>query len=209
MSFESNAVYFTKWMDNKSVYMLSNFLATLPVQNVQRKKKKSSGKDVVKCPFVVKQYSKHMGDVDLMDQKKVTYQFDHRPRYKFYFRLVHDLLDIAINNAGIVYNRVSEQSEQLDLKTYWRMVAQALIGNYSSRKRQLSSSSILKTPQRARQMKDCRGSTQHTMQKVSQRKRCKLCTSNNLESKTDNMCVECNVHLCYVNGRDCFALYHS
>ena len=145
VSFESNAVYFTKWMDNKSVHMLSNILATLPVQDVQRKKKKSSGKDVVKCPFVVQQYNKHMGGVDLMDQKKVTYQFDHRSRYKYYLRLVHDLLDIAINNAGIVYNRVNEQSEQLDSKIYRRMVARALIGNYSSRKRQLSSSSILKS----------------------------------------------------------------
>ena len=60
VSFESNAVYFTKWMDNKSVHMLSNFLATLPAQDLQRKKKKCSGKDVVKCPFVVKQYNKHM-----------------------------------------------------------------------------------------------------------------------------------------------------
>ena len=144
-----------------------------------------------------------------MDQKKVTYQFDHRLRYTYYLRLVHDLLDIAINNAGIVYNRISEQSEQLDLKTYRRMVARALIGNYCSRKRQLSSSSILKTPQRSRQMKGCRGSAKHTMQKVSQSKRCKLCTSNKLESKTNNMCVKCNVRLCYVNGRDCFALYHS
>ena len=37
VSFESNAVYFTKWIDSKSVHMLhmlSNFLATLPVQDV-------------------------------------------------------------------------------------------------------------------------------------------------------------------------------
>ena len=189
--------------------MLSNFLAHLPEQVVQRKKKKSSGKNVVKCPFVLQQCNKHMGDVDLVDQKKATYQFDHRSTYKYYIRLVLDFLDIAINNAGIVYNRVSEQSEQLDLKTYRHMIARALIRNYSSRRRQIPSNAILKTTQPARQIKDCKGSAHHTMQKVGQRKRCKLCTSNKLESKTNNMCVECNVHLCYVNGRDCFALYHS
>ena len=46
-------------------------------------------------------------------------------------------------------------------------------------------------------------------EKVGQRKRCILCTSNKVENKTNNMCIECNMHLCYVNGRDCFALYHS
>ena len=50
---------------------------------------------------------------------------------------------------------------------------------------------------------------QHSMQKVGKRKRCILCTSNKLESKTNNMCIECNMHLCYVNGRNCFRLYHS
>ena len=67
-----------------------------------------------------------------MDQKKVTYQFNHRSRHKYYLRLAYILLDIAINNAGIVHNRVSKQSEQFNLKAYRRMVARALIGNYSS-----------------------------------------------------------------------------
>ena len=59
--FESNGIYFTKWMDNKPVYMLSNFLATHPVQEVQRKKKGTFDKDAVRCPFVVQQYNKNMG----------------------------------------------------------------------------------------------------------------------------------------------------
>ena len=112
-------------MDNELVRMLSNFFATLHVEDVQRRKKKSSSKDVVKYLFVVQQYSKHTGGVDFMNHKKVTYQFDHRSRYTYYLRLVYDL-DIAINNAGIVYDCVSEQ---LDLETYRRMIAGALIEN--------------------------------------------------------------------------------
>ena len=38
---------------------------------------------------------------------------------------------------------------------------------------------------------------------------CKLCTSIKKTSLTNNKCLECNVHLCYVNGRNCFRLYHA
>ena len=198
--FESNEIYFTKWMDCKAVHMLSNFLATQPVQDVHRKKKGSSAKQSIKCPYVIQQYNQHMGGVDLMDQKKVTYQFDRRSKYKYYLRLVHDIIDIAINNAGILFNRLNKDSEQLDQKTYRRIVARCLIGRHTTRKRSVPSSSIL-TPNRAIQLRNCRDSVRHTMQKADQRKRCKLCTSN-------NMCVECNVHLCYVKGRNCFARFH-
>ena len=46
-----------------------------------------------------------MGGVDLKDQKKFTYQFDHQSKYKYYLWIVNDLLDISINNAEIVYNK--------------------------------------------------------------------------------------------------------
>ena len=64
-----------------------------------------------------------MGGVDLMDQTKVTYQFDHKSKYKCYLRIVNDLPDISINNAEIVYNKISNKGEQLDSKTYRRIVA--------------------------------------------------------------------------------------
>ena len=76
-----------------------------------------------------------------------------------------------------------------------------------SRKRSVPSSSILKS-KRAKHLQDCRSAAQQTMQKSEQRKRCKLCTKNKLGNKTNNICIECNVHLCYVNDRDCFTMYH-
>ena len=72
-----------------------------------------------------------MGGVDLMDQKKVTYQFDRRSKYKYYLCLVHDIIDIAINNAGIVFNHLNKDSEQLDQKTYRRIVVCCLIESFS------------------------------------------------------------------------------
>ena len=82
--------------------------------------------------------------------KKVTYQYDHRSKHKYYLRLVHDIIDIAINNAGIVLNILNESNaEKLDSMTFRRVVAQAMNGSYSSQKRSIPSSSIL-TPNRAK-----------------------------------------------------------
>ena len=79
--------------------------------------KKSSLKEFVFCLVVVKQYNEYIGVMDIMNQKKVTYQFDHRSRIKYYLRVVFDIIDIAINNAAIVYNKIKKDhpDEQLDM----------------------------------------------------------------------------------------------
>ena len=71
-------------MDNKAVYMASNYLSAFPTSDVKRRKKGSSQKETFKCPAVVKQYNEYMGGVEIMDQKKVTYQFDQRSNIKYY-----------------------------------------------------------------------------------------------------------------------------
>ena len=68
----SNEVNFMCWMDNKVMYMLSSFIGT----QVEKKRKV-----FVDCPVVICQY-KFTAGVNIMDQKKVTYQFDHRSKYR-------------------------------------------------------------------------------------------------------------------------------
>ena len=104
--YESKGIYYTKWMDSKGVHMLSYFLQAYPVQKISRKVKGSQTKQAVKCHNVVHQYNQGMGGVDIMDQKKVTYQFDHRSTHKYYLRLVFDIIDIAINNSAVVFNKL-------------------------------------------------------------------------------------------------------
>ena len=209
-AFEASGVHYVKWKDNKGVHMLSNFLTAQPLQKVQRRKKGSSTKDDVSCPNVVKLYNDHMGGVDIMDQKKSTYQFDHRSKVKYYLRVIFDLLDISINNAFVIYMKSyneKEGLEKMDSKTFRRIIARSLIGNYTSRKRNISLASISTSSKRAKY-----GQTsvvRHTLEKVGTRQRCKLCTSNKIQNRTNNKCVECNIYLCFVKDRDCFKLYHD
>ena len=99
-------------MGNKAVLMLSNFISVHPLKEVKRKKKGASISEMVSCPAVVEQYKNHIGGVDIMDQKKTTYQFDHRSKYKCYLRVVHDLIDIVINNAHVVFLKLLQDGTQ-------------------------------------------------------------------------------------------------
>ena len=206
--YEANGVYYVKWEDNKGVHMLSYHLSAYPLQKVQRRKKGSREKDDVSCPNVVKLYNRGK-KVDLMDEKKGTYQFDHRSKVKYYLRIVFDLVDNAINNSFVIYTKLSNESADLpkmDSKTYRKMIARALIENFSCRKRSIPSASIATGSRKSKygQAPD----PKHAMEKSNLRKRCAWCTSKKIQNRTNNQCVECGVHLCYVKGRDCFKNYH-
>ncbi|XP_014613520.1 PREDICTED: uncharacterized protein LOC106791973 [Polistes canadensis] len=55
------------WKDNKIVTLLSSYSEALPVTKVNRFDRITKGKIDITCPFIVHQYNKHMGGVDLMD----------------------------------------------------------------------------------------------------------------------------------------------
>ena len=209
VAYEANGVNFVKWMDNKAVFMLSNFVSAFPLQNILRRQKGTSQKEHVTCPVIVKQYNEHMGGVDLMDQKKTTYQFNHRSKHKYYLRVVHDWIDIGINNAYIVYTKLVEDDDNVvDSKTFRRLVARSLIGSFTSRKRSYPSAPI-ETSKKLRCIRNSNQLHQHTMEKSAKRQRCKLCTRAKLTNLTNNKCIQCNIHLCYVNSRNCFQAYHQ
>ena len=106
-SYEASGITYVKWMDNKSVHMLSNFLSAHPLHEVKRRKKGSKKHEKVCFPNVVKRYNTYMDGVDLMDQKKVTYQFKHCSKFKYYLRVVFDMFDIAIVNSYIIYSKLA------------------------------------------------------------------------------------------------------
>ena len=67
-------------------------------------------KIAISCPIAIQKYNKYMGRgaVDIMDQRKVNYQFDNRSKIKYYLRLVFDLVDIAVNSSRIAFNKSCE-----------------------------------------------------------------------------------------------------
>ena len=108
--FESNGIFYVKWMDNTAVHMLSNCLYALHTNEVKRKKKGASAKETIQLSLIVKKYNAFMRGVDIMDQRKMTYKFDHRSKIKYYLRVVFDIIDIALNNAFIIYCNSAKRS---------------------------------------------------------------------------------------------------
>lgn len=99
-------------MDNRGVFLSTNFISPLETVNVKRRKKGYANKINVKCPLAVQKYSVGMGGVDIMDQMKSYYETDRKSKTKFYFRLFFDLLDLCVQNSFIVYPQTAAQREE-------------------------------------------------------------------------------------------------
>ena len=74
-----------------------------------------------------------MGGLDLSDQMKVTYEVDHRSKFRFYRRVFFDFLDIAVVNSKIVYNKI-ESAPSLSSFDFRYSIAQTMIQKFLSRK---------------------------------------------------------------------------
>ena len=141
--FSSNNLLAIKWMDNKSVMLLSNYFNPKEMQQIERRVKGSKDKVKVTCPSVNQEYNQFMGGVDLSDQMKITYEVDRRSKFRFYLRVFFDFLDIAVVNSKIVYNKIESalSSSSLDFRY---SIAQTMIRKFSSRKRAVPLSRPLK-----------------------------------------------------------------
>ena len=103
--FSSNHLSAIKWMENKSVILLSNYFKPKETHQIEHRVNNSKDKVKVTCPSVIQEYNQIMGGVDLSDQMKVTYEVDRRSKFRFYLRVFFGFLDIAVANAKIVYNK--------------------------------------------------------------------------------------------------------
>lgn len=200
-----NGVSCVKWMDNRSVLIMSNYISPLDKVTVERRLKGSNDKVKINCPKMINEYNKYMGGVDLMDQKKVTYEVDRRSKIKYYLRLFFDLLDISVNNACIVYNQLlkNENTKPATSLEYRQMIARGLIGNYTNRMR-----SLCNTPLSRKSNIRPSSKPEHSMEKTNIRRRCVQCAKKKVENRTNCICVICQVYLCFTNERNCFEQFH-
>ena len=90
-----------KWMDNRSVLLLSSALeeGMNEILSVQRREKGLKSNSSVPCPKVVKLYNSGMGVVDLMDQRTAAYCLERKSSVRFYLRVFFELMDIACDNS--------------------------------------------------------------------------------------------------------------
>ena len=103
---ECDTISATKWMDNRSVILLSNYHNPSVVQEIKRRVKGSKKKVKLSCPAVIREYNTYLGGVDLCDQMKVSYEVDRRSKVRFYLRVFFIFLDISIVISKLVYGNI-------------------------------------------------------------------------------------------------------
>ena len=123
-----------KWMDNRSVLLLSSALEGMnDTLSAQRREKGSKTKSSVPYPKVVKLYNSGMGGVALMDQRTAPYRLDQKSSVRFYFHIFFDLMDITCVNSYLIYRM--KHPNKLSLLDYKIVVAKNLIQYRQDRKR--------------------------------------------------------------------------
>uniref|UniRef100_A0A6B0V4K9 Putative piggybac transposable element-derived n=1 Tax=Ixodes ricinus TaxID=34613 RepID=A0A6B0V4K9_IXORI len=208
-SFSADGIACVKWKDNQAVLLLSNFISPIQTVLVQRRSAGRKERMDVPCPLVVKEYNKAMGGVDLMDQKKVTYEVDRRSKIKYYLRIFFYLLDIGVNNAYICYMKLQAKNANTPALTsleFRQAVARSLIGSFSSHQRGVTG--IVQTQIRVATFTQPI-TPEHQMAKGDSRKRCAYCTKSKVENRTFNYCTVCEVHLYFIVARNCFQEFHN
>lgn len=208
----------TAWRDNKTVCLASSFAGKNPTSMVQRYDKSRKTYISIERPYVIAEYNRHMGGVDLLDSIMARYKILLRSKH-WYMRVFYHFLDITISNAWLLYRRVNTQSERseklLDSADFRVEVAETLcklgtkLRGSSKRKSDLEN---------ALQEKKKKGPTQYVPPKdvrqdqaghwpawMDKRMRCKIpgCTGY-----TQTICEKCGVGLCYNKTNNCFKKFH-
>ena len=204
---QSQNTHFVRWKDTRSVCMISNKTSAEETKRVLRKQKGSAQKVSVDVPKMVVDYNQNMGGVDKSDQMKATYAIDHRSRSKFYLRIFFDLLDTSVVNSYIIYQKILELRHEKPMKhiEFRQQLVRGLLGSYSSR--------LIPSLQQSRKRKyvqsQAKTSTNHIPTWLESRKRCKVCSSKKIESRTNVFCHECEAPLCFGSHRNCFETFHK
>jgi len=206
-----------RWYDNKAVTLLSTFVGSEPVTEVNRWNNMSKCRETVKCPNVIKVYNKHMGGVYLIDSLIGLYRTRIRSK-KWYHRLFFHLLDMTIINAWLLYRRQENgsQSKLMALHEFKTRIAITLCagkeikrgrssgisagGNTAQSKRKLpeddmDGNSRKKRPAVAVPLPELpHDGIQHCPKWTSQRQHCKMESCSGMSRVA---CTKCGVYLCF------------
>jgi hypothetical protein len=132
------------WMDQKPVNLLSTYCDPKVKQTVCRwrksmRKGRRDKRVEVPCPEVLVEYSKWMRGVDVLSQRE-SYSHIGRKSRRWWPRLAWFLIDVAVNNAYVLYreyiaSRTSRDPAAQSQKGFRRALMHALVGTFTSRKK--------------------------------------------------------------------------
>lgn len=208
----------TSWKDNKLVHLASSFAGEEPKSVVRRYDKSSKTHIEIDRPFVVNEYNRHMGGVDLINSIMGRQKILLRSK-RWQIRMFYHFLDLVMSNAWLLYKRVHAEAgktEKLMNSADFRLeVAETLCKmNTKSKENKKRKSEV----EEGLEEKKHKGPTQHMPPKpvrqdeighwpnwADKRIRCKY---PKCKGFTQTICEKCGVGLCYNKSNNCFKNFH-
>ncbi|CAG4918584.1 unnamed protein product [Colias eurytheme] len=215
-------VAFTKWMDNKSVLLLSTIHAAENFDDCRRYNRSTKQYLFVSRPEVIKEYNSNMGGVDLTDRLIAVCPSRARTR-KWTVRFISHCLDLSITNSWIKFKQ--EQIEKgirrhkiVQLREFKRLIAERLIEENLYREDDLLDDSG--EPEERRNVKKRRPPIVPLPSKLRRKHGTdhlpdimlttqSRCRNEGCSKKTSVKCLGCNLSLCLTAKRNCFKLFHN
>ncbi|XP_039530915.1 piggyBac transposable element-derived protein 4-like [Pimephales promelas] len=206
---------FVEWKDSQQVQMCSTFHKAYEGDTVQRKVKGDAQPTHVEVPIpaVVLDYNRNVRTVDPSIFVTGHYRVLHKPK-KWYQCVFYHLLDIAVENAFILYVLVSKRKKQ---KALTRIAfLEKLVLELTEMDDDEDRSDSTPGPSSASPPATSSASPESSVAEGSHnpkyfisdstvgRRKCKLC-----HQKTPIMCATCEVPLCFQPKRDCFNNWHE
>ncbi|KAK3874910.1 hypothetical protein Pcinc_020227 [Petrolisthes cinctipes] len=154
---EGSQLTAVKWFDNKGVTLLSTFAGSQPIHTAKQYDRTVKKVVEIPQPNIVKLYNTNMGGVDLADCLLSLYRIPVRSK-KYYHRLIFHMIDMAINQAWLLYRRDYEtkripQEKRHPLLSFRMAVSESLIrtGKIVKRGRPSSNEKTADPPKKRRQ----------------------------------------------------------
>ncbi|RXN32289.1 piggyBac transposable element-derived 4-like protein [Labeo rohita] len=232
---------FIKWMDAREVLMCSSIHKAFTGDTVTRNAKGSDGvwrTRLIPIPSAVKDYSKHMGGVDLSDSLIEYYNVLHKTT-KWYKTFFFHFLDIAVVNSFILHQELAKAQKKapfthkLFRETLVSELARVGRGrNPSAPKDPSTSASLVSTNESAHVPSTPNETNAYTPSDTESsppaspaqtercypeyfgsdathgRRVCVMCKLQGNKVKTPIYCSHCKVALCFVSSRNCFKKWH-
>lgn len=204
------------WQDRRNVLALSTMHNT-SAASVMKRPKGSHEKIPLPCPTIITDYNQYMGGVDLMDQHLSYYSLTTRRTLKWWKKVFWRLVDISIVNAWIIFRHNNPESDIKSHREFRLKLVEELVQPLLDLQADPDCPKYLSSPRRQHPSvtvdsgKHLLG--KHFAYKSSRRGRCCICsqkispvTKKRKDTKTQNFCKKCGVHLCI--GM-CFEVYHT
>ena len=211
--FSGGKVVAVWWKDRRDVMALSTMHNT-SASIIMKRPKGCHEKRPIPCPTIITDYNQYMGGVDLMDQHLSYYSMTTRRTLKWWKKVFWRLVDMSIVNGWIIFRHNCPES---DIKSHREFRIQ-LIEELVQPLLDLRASTdcpkyLLSTKGRPPASDEKHLLGKHFAYKSSMHRRCCVCsmkispvTKKKKDTKTQNFCQKCGVHLCVGT---CFEVYHT